>query len=40
MKGKTHSTGESIRILRQADRGESAQSICQEHNMSAQAFYR
>ena len=35
MKGKTHSTEEIIRILRQADGGETAQVICREHNISA-----
>ncbi len=28
MKGKKHSTEEIIRILRQADGGETAQSVC------------
>ena len=43
MKGKTHSTEEIIRILRQADGGETAQSVCREHNiseLSEQTFYR
>ena len=40
MKGTTHSTEEIIRILRQADGGEAAQSICRKHNISEQAFYR
>jgi len=40
MKGKTHSTGEMIRILRQADGGETAQSVCRAHNISEQTFYR
>ena len=40
MKGKTHSTEEIIRILRHADGGETAQSVCREHNISAQTFYR
>ena len=39
MKGKTHSTEEIIRILRQADGGETAQSVCREHNISEQTFY-
>ena len=34
MKGKTHSTEEIIRILRQADGGDTAQAICREHNIS------
>ena len=33
MKGKTHSTEEIIRILRQAGGGETAQSVCREHNI-------
>ena len=40
MKGKTHSTEEIIRILRQADGGETAQSVCRVHNISEQTFYR
>jgi transposase-like protein len=40
MKGKTHSTGEMIRILRQADGGETAQSVCRAHNISEQTYYR
>ena len=40
MKGKTHSTEEIIRILRQADGGETAQAICREHNIFEQTFYR
>jgi len=40
MKGKTHSTEEIIRILRQADGGETALSVCREHNISEQTFYR
>ena len=40
MKGKTHSTEEIIRILRQADGGETAQAICREHNISEPTFYR
>ena len=40
MKGKTHSIEEIIRILRQADGGETAQAICREHNISEQTFYR
>jgi putative transposase len=40
MKGKTHSTEEIIRILRQADGGKTAQSVCREHNISEQTFYR
>ena len=40
MKGKTHKTEEMIRILRQADGGETAQAICRKHNISEQTFYR
>jgi len=40
MKGKTHSTEEIIRILRQADGGKTAQSVCREHNISEQTYYR
>ncbi len=40
MKGKTHSTEEIIRILRQADGVETAQSVCREHNISEPTFYR
>ena len=40
MKGNTHSTEEIIRILRQADGGETAKSICREYNISEQTFYR
>ena len=40
MKGKTHSTEEIIRILRQADGDETAQSVCREHNILKQTFYR
>ena len=40
MKGKTHKTEEMIRILRQADGGETAQAICREHNISEPPFYR
>ena len=40
MKVKTHSTEEIIRILRQADEGKTAQSVCREHNLSEQTYYR
>jgi putative transposase len=40
MKGKAHSTEEIIRILGQADGVETAQSVCREHNISEQTFYR
>ena len=40
MKGKTHSTEEIIGILRQGDGGNTAQSVCREHNISEQTYYR
>ena len=40
MKGKTHSTEEIIGILRQADGGNTTQSVCREHNISEQTYYR
>ena len=40
MKGKTHSTEEIIRILRQGDGGNTTQSVCREHNISEQTYYR
>ena len=40
MKGKTHRTEEIIRILRQGDGGKTAQSVCREHNISEQTYYR
>ena len=40
MKGKTHSTEEIIRIFRQGDGGNTAQSVCREHNISEQTYYR
>ena len=40
MKQKIHSTEEVIRILRQADGGQTAQAVCREHNISEQTFYR
>ena len=40
MKGKMHSTEEIIRILQQAKGGDTAQSVCREHNISEQMFYR
>ncbi len=36
MKGKTHSTEEIIRILRQGHAGNTAQSVCREYNISEQ----
>ena len=40
MKNKLHSTEEIIRILRQADGGQTVESVCREHNISEASFYR
>ena len=40
MKGITHTTEEIIRILRQGEGGNTAQSVCREHNISEQTYYR
>ena len=40
MKGKTHNIEEIIRIVRQADGDETAQSVCRAHNIFEQTFYR
>ena len=40
MKQKSHSTEEVIRILRQADGGQTAQAVCRGHNIFEQTFYR
>ena len=40
MKGKTHCTEGIIRIFRQADGGKTAQSVCREHNIFEQTYYR
>jgi putative transposase len=40
MKGKRYSTEEKIRILRQADAGQSIGDVCREHNPSQVSFYR
>ena len=40
MKGKRHTTEEKIRILRKADTGTSVQTLCREHLISEQTFYR
>ena len=34
MKGKKYTTEEKIRILRQADGGQSIQEVCRENNLS------
>jgi putative transposase len=40
MKNKLHSTEEIIRILRQADGGQTVETVCREHNISEATFYR
>ena len=40
MKGKRHTTEEKIRILRQADGGQSIGEVCREHNITEVTFYR
>jgi putative transposase len=40
MKGKKYTTEEKIRILRQADGGESISEVCREHNLTQVSFYR
>ena len=40
MKGKKYTTEEKIRILRQADAGESIAEVCREHNLSEVSFHR
>jgi putative transposase len=40
MKGKRYSTEEKIRILRQADAGQSIVEVCREHNLSEVSFHR
>jgi putative transposase len=40
MKGKRHSTEDKIRILRQADAGQSIVEVCREHNLSQVSFHR
>jgi putative transposase len=40
MKGKRYSTEDKIRILRQADAGQSVAEVCKEHNLSQVSFYR
>jgi putative transposase len=40
MKGKKYTTEEKIRILRQADAGESIVEVCREHNLSEVSFHR
>ena len=40
MKQKRHKTEEIIRILRQADGEQTVETVCREHNVSEQTFYR
>jgi len=40
MKGKRYSTEEKIRILRQADTGQSIGEVCRDHNLSEVSFHR
>ena len=40
MKHRSHSTEEIIRIVRQADGGQTVQAVCRRHNISEQTFYR
>jgi methylphosphotriester-DNA--protein-cysteine methyltransferase len=40
MKGKSHSTEEIIRILRQAETDATSDSICRDHNVSKATFHR
>jgi putative transposase len=39
-KGKRYSTEDKIRILRQADAGQSIVEVCREHNLSEVSFHR
>jgi putative transposase len=40
MKQKKHGIEEIIRILRQADMGQSVPEVCRVHNISEASFYR
>ena len=40
MEQKRYTTEQIIRILRQADSGQTIESICREHNISQGSFYR
>ena len=40
MKGKRYSTEDKIRILRQADAGQSIGEVCREYNLSEVSFHR
>ena len=40
MKGKRNTTEQKIRILRQADTGQSIADVCRENGVSEQSFHR
>jgi len=40
MKGKRYTTEEKIRVLREADKGQSITEVCREHNLSQVTFQR
>lgn len=40
MKGKKYTTEEKIRILRQAEGGQSIAEVCREHNLTQVSFHR
>ena len=40
MKGKTYTTEDKIRILREADTGKSILEVCRAHNISEVSFHR
>ena len=40
MKGKRYTTEDKIRILREADRGQSVLEVCRAHNLSEVSFHR
>ena len=40
MKGKSYTTEEKIRMLRQADKGKTILEGCRENNLSEQSFHR
>jgi putative transposase len=40
MKGKRHTTGEKIRVLREADSGKNIIEVCKDRNISEVTFHR
>lgn len=40
MKKSRHSVEQIIRILREADGGQTVEAVCRAHNISEQSFYR